>query len=44
MLILDRVGVTQAEYMAILGGRDPVSVLLPRLRARALTLEEMMAK
>lgn len=44
VLILDRVGVTQAEYMAILGGRDPVSVLLPRLRARALTLEEMMAK
>jgi hypothetical protein len=44
VLILDRVGVTREEYLAILGGRDPVSVLLPLLRARALTLAEMMAQ
>lgn len=37
------IGLSLEEYMAILALEPPLSVLLPRLRARPLTLEEMLA-
>jgi hypothetical protein len=41
-LCLDDAELTAAEATAIMEGRDPMTVLLPRLVARALSREELM--
>lgn len=41
--VMGNIGITGPEADAILDGLHPVAVLLPRLRARALTREELAA-